>query len=195
MAEARSRLPKGRLSTHRLACCTAILLVGCAGASEPRVGEAPSTEVPFVVTQGAGRETADCPAAVTCSGGGNVRDVLCGEITDDEGRVWALPGPISDGATAVDVFNECTGDGHNPEYEAQLSTQVIDAEGTEITAYLFGGDQSSPRNSPRVIPPLERPSRRARLEALARRIFSGPHSCCGPGTACLCDGPVPAAVF
>jgi hypothetical protein len=112
--------------------------MGCTGEPEIRVDPGAGVEVPFVVTRGTGQVTPDCPPAVACSGGGNVREVLCGEITDDDGRVWALPGPVSDGAPAVDLFNECTGDGHNPEHESQLATKVIDTEGTEITAYLFG---------------------------------------------------------
>ena len=138
MIDPRFRSPVRAPSRRLLSCCSVLLLMGCSGSPEVYVDPGADAEVPFVVTRGTGQVRPDCPPAVPCSGGGNVREVLCGEITSEDGSVWALPGPVSEGAPAVDLFNECTGDGHNPDHESQLSTKVIDAEGTEITAALFG---------------------------------------------------------
>ena len=96
-----------------------------------------------IVTQGVAQTRGPCAVTVECRGGGNIREALCGEIIADDGSVWAVPSPITDGATPVDVFNECTGGGANPDYEADLETQIIDgtgdgAGGVEITAHLFG---------------------------------------------------------
>ena len=38
--------------------------------------------------------------------------------------------------TAVDVFNNCTGPGDNPDYASQLKTVVIDKDGVEITGFI-----------------------------------------------------------
>ena len=93
-----------------------------------------------IFTQGVAQERGPCAVTVECQGGGNIREALCGESTANDGSVWAVPSPITDGRTLVDVFNECTGGGANPDYEADLETQVInDADGgVEITAHLFG---------------------------------------------------------
>lgn len=114
-----------------------MVVAGCS-ASEPPPRPEAITPVSFTVTQGVGRQVGECPPALECTGGGNVREVLCGEISDDDGQVWALPGPVTDGSPAVDLFDQCRGEGHNAEYESQLQTQVIDADGQEVTAYLFG---------------------------------------------------------
>ncbi len=39
---------------------------------------------------------------------------------------------------ALDVFNECTGGGANPEYESELTPTILSEDGEEITAFLFG---------------------------------------------------------
>ena len=115
-----------------------VLAAACVGESRAPLEPPPATDVPFTVTQGVGVVKAACPVALDCTGGGNVRGVLCGEITDGEGHVWPLPAAVADGAPAVDLFDECTGDGHNAAYETQLKTQVIDPDGSEVTSYLFG---------------------------------------------------------
>lgn len=131
----------------RIASAVAIFacLVGCTRARAP--GELPVRLQPValgVVTQGVAQRSGPCAVTVECHGGGNIREALCGEITADDGSVWAVPSPITDGATPVDIFNECTGGGANPNYQAELETQVIndtdtDADrGVEITAHLFG---------------------------------------------------------
>lgn len=96
------------------------------------------TPSPLVVTQGVAPESGPCSVTVDCVGGGNIREALCGELTAEDGSVWALPAPISDREPAVDIFNECDGGGANPNYEMELITEILDEEGQDITAYLFG---------------------------------------------------------
>lgn len=120
---------------------------GEVAALRARFGVARDTEWPVHlespahwITQGVAQERGPCTVTLECRGGGNIREALCGESTADDGRVWAVPSPITDGQTLVDVYNECTGGGANPDYEAELETQIIDDSdgGVEITAHLFG---------------------------------------------------------
>ena len=91
-----------------------------------------------VVTRGTAQKMGPCTVTIDCPTGGNIREALCGEITADDGSLWQVPSSISDGSTPVDVFNECTVGGANAEYASELKTQIIDEDGDEITAYLFG---------------------------------------------------------
>ena len=122
----------------RILAVTALfaLLAGHTSTSAP--GERLQPVARGVVTQGVAERSGPCAVTIDCRGGGNIREALCGEIVADDGSVWAVPSPITDGATAVDVFNECSGGGANPGYEAELETQIIDDGGVEITAHLFG---------------------------------------------------------
>lgn len=61
----------------------------------------------------------------------------CGTITAPDGSEWELPAPITNGPVAVDIYNDCTGQGDNPNYSEQLETVVIDPDGVEITGYIF----------------------------------------------------------
>jgi hypothetical protein len=60
-----------------------------------------------------------------------------GTVRSSDGRSWTVPAPIHDGPVAVDLFNNCTGPGDNPAYASQLQTVVIDADGVEITGFIF----------------------------------------------------------
>ena len=71
-------------------------------------------------------------------GGSNFNASNVGFVTSADGQRIAVPGPVSDGPFAVDVFNDCTGPGDNPDYLSQLETVVIDEDGEEITAFIFG---------------------------------------------------------
>ena len=62
---------------------------------------------------------------------------LCGTITAPDGSKWELPAPVTDGPAAVDIYNDCTGQGDNPNYLEQVKTVVIDPDGVEITGYIF----------------------------------------------------------
>ena len=92
----------------------------------------------MIVTEGVAQKIGPCSVTIDCPVDGNVREALCGEITTADGSVWDVPGPITDGATLVDVYNECTLGGDNPDFESELSTIVVDDDGTELTAHLFG---------------------------------------------------------
>lgn len=79
---------------------------------------------------------AACPQPVNVQP--DVFPVLIGTITSDDGRQWTVPGPVNEeGRMAVDLFNNCTGTGDNPNYAAELETVVIEADGVEITGFIF----------------------------------------------------------
>ena len=63
---------------------------------------------------------------------------VMGDVTSSDGKRWMVPGPVEEGALAVDYFNDCTGGGLNPNWEKELKTVVIDPDGVEITAWIFG---------------------------------------------------------
>jgi hypothetical protein len=92
----------------------------------------------MVVTEGVAQKSGPCSVTIDCPVDGNVREALCGEITAADGSVWEVPGPITDAPALVDVYNECTVGGDNPDFESELSTIVVDEDGSEVTAYLFG---------------------------------------------------------
>ena len=58
-------------------------------------------------------------------------------MTSADGHRWTVPAPVEEGPLAVDLFNNCTGQGDNPDYARQLQTTVIDTDGVEITAWIF----------------------------------------------------------
>jgi hypothetical protein len=60
-----------------------------------------------------------------------------GTVASTDGKSWTVPATVHDGAFAVDVFNDCTGAGDNPDWEKQLQTVVIDRDGVDITGYIF----------------------------------------------------------
>jgi hypothetical protein len=60
-----------------------------------------------------------------------------GTVRSADGKDWIVPGPIQDGPFAVDLYNDCTGAGENADWQRQLETVVIDADGVEITGYIF----------------------------------------------------------
>lgn len=91
----------------------------------------------MVVTRGIAEERGACSVTIDCPVEGNVREALCGTITADDGSRWAVPGPVTDGATLVDVYNECAVGGDNPKFESELETMVLDADGDVVTATLF----------------------------------------------------------
>ena len=77
---------------------------------------------------------AACPQPVNVQP--DVFPVMVGTITSADGRKWAVPAPITEGPIAVDLFNNCTGKGDNPDWASQLKTVVIDEDGVEITGYI-----------------------------------------------------------
>lgn len=72
-------------------------------------------------------------------GGNNFNPGTVATARSEDGKVWTVPAPVDvGGASAGDLFNNCTGTGDNPNHLAQLQTVVIDPDGVEITAYIFG---------------------------------------------------------
>ena len=61
-----------------------------------------------------------------------------GMVIAEDGSEWIVPMEMSDGAGTVDIFNNCTSDGDNPDYLDELETVVIDEDGEVITAWIFG---------------------------------------------------------
>jgi hypothetical protein len=60
-----------------------------------------------------------------------------GTVRSADGKTWTVPGPVQEGALAVDLYNDCTGTGDNASWPQQLTTVVIDPDGVEITGYIF----------------------------------------------------------
>ena len=60
-----------------------------------------------------------------------------GTVTSSDGKTWTVPGPVQEGSLAVDLYNDCTGTGDNPDWAEQLTTVVIDRDGVDITGYIF----------------------------------------------------------
>jgi hypothetical protein len=58
-------------------------------------------------------------------------------VVSSDGKRWTVPGEVKEGPFAVDVFNDCTGPGANPDWEKQLQTIVIDPDGVDITGVVF----------------------------------------------------------
>ena len=75
-----------------------------------------------------------------CSTGVNVRPGVfptsVGVVRSEDGKQWTVPAPVSEGPMAVDVYNDCTGPGDNPNYASQLKTVVVDEDGVEITGFI-----------------------------------------------------------
>ena len=117
------------------------------GAENPASAVADSGDVadPGVVTAGFASDLTP-GAAPGCTsglvqvaqGGNNYNAADVGFVTSADGQRIAVPGPVHDGPMAVDIFNNCTGPGDNPDYLSQLETVVIDEDGVEITGFIFG---------------------------------------------------------
>jgi hypothetical protein len=60
-----------------------------------------------------------------------------GSVTSSDGKTWTVPAVVHEGAFAVDLYNDCTGPGANPDWEKQLQTVVIDPDGVDITGFIF----------------------------------------------------------
>ena len=67
----------------------------------------------------------------------DVFPIRTGEVTSADGKTWTVPAAINEGAFAVDVYNDCTGAGENPDWQKQLQTTVIDPDGVDITGFIF----------------------------------------------------------
>lgn len=61
-----------------------------------------------------------------------------GLVVAEDGSEWIVPMEVNEGRGSVDIFNDCTGSGDNPNYLDDLETVVIDPDGDVITATIFG---------------------------------------------------------
>jgi hypothetical protein len=66
----------------------------------------------------------------------DVFPIMIGVVQSEDGKRWTVPAPVHDGPVAVDLYNNCTGPGDNPNYLSQLKTFVVDPDGVEITGYI-----------------------------------------------------------
>ena len=93
-----------------------------------------------IVTQGLATETFSCGNLATACTGSARRfiEARCGIVTTPDGTRLQVPVVPADGPDPTDLYNSCTGPGHNPAPLDDLETVVIDSDGEEVTGYLFG---------------------------------------------------------
>ena len=65
-------------------------------------------------------------------------EARCGIVVASDGTRLQVPTVPAAGPDPADLYNDCTGTGHNPAHLEDLETVVIDADGEEVTGYLFG---------------------------------------------------------
>lgn len=125
----------------RLPLILALMSVGFSGSFATAQGfeQAPNTYNGIAaVSEGIGRSIGNRGLTSGCQTG--VRFVLgaSGSIRADDGSTRIVPMDVNEGPGAVDMYNDCTGAGDNPDYLDELQTVVIDEDGELITALLFG---------------------------------------------------------
>lgn len=112
--------------------CAAVLLVPLLSAQDRPDGG--------VITQGLAEETFSCGALPQrCSGPARrFMEARCGIVTAADGSRLQVPAVPAEGPDPTDLYNDCSGEGHNASHLDELETVVIDPDGEEITGYLFG---------------------------------------------------------
>ena len=93
-----------------------------------------------VLSQGLAQETFSCGALPKrCSGPARrFMEARCGIVSAADGSRLQVPAVPAEGPDSTDLYNDCTGEGHNAAHLDELKTVVIDPDGEEITGYLFG---------------------------------------------------------
>ncbi len=93
-----------------------------------------------IVTRGLAVETFSCGNLPTTCAGTARRfiEAQCGIVVAPDGTRLQVPAVPAAGPDPADLYNDCTGSGHNPAHLEDLDTVVIDAGGEEVTGYLFG---------------------------------------------------------
>ncbi len=93
-----------------------------------------------IVTQGIADETFSCGnLPQTCSGPARrFMEARCGFVKDASGNKVQVPAVPAEGPDPTDLYNDCQGQGDNPDHLQQLKTVVIDEDGAEVTGYVFG---------------------------------------------------------
>lgn len=93
-----------------------------------------------VVTQGLASEAFSCgDLARSCSGSARrFMEARCGLVAAPDGTRRQVPAVPASGPDPTDLYNDCSGQGHNPSHLEDLETVVIDPDGEEVTGYVFG---------------------------------------------------------
>ncbi len=93
-----------------------------------------------ILTKGLAVETFSCgDLARTCSGTARrFIEARCGTVVAEDGTRLQVPAVPADGPNPTDLYNDCAGPGHNPTHLEDLETVVIDANGEDVTGYVFG---------------------------------------------------------
>lgn len=93
-----------------------------------------------LVTQGLAAESYSCGnLAKACAGTARrFIEARCGIVVAPDGTRVQVPAVPAGGPDPTDLYNDCSGSGHNPNYLEDLDTVVIDSDGEEVTGYLFG---------------------------------------------------------
>ena len=130
----------GRFGQVAACVCAAAVLSACGDGDAPDSTVPPTPPPGAVFSQGIAAETFSCGnLARQCSGStGRFIEARCGFVQADDGRLLQVPTVPAEGPDPTDLYNSCSGDGDNPDYLEELQTVVVDADGEEITGYLFG---------------------------------------------------------
>ena len=118
------------MSMRLFASALALMLAGAVSvAQRPSQGTVTTGEVPGT----------NCGIVTRCTSGlaVNFNQQICGTVVAPDRSRWPVPSAVHEGLPAVDIYNDCTGPGDNPNYLSQLRTVVIDADGVDITGYIF----------------------------------------------------------
>lgn len=93
-----------------------------------------------VLSRGLASETFSCgDLARECSGPARrFMEARCGTVVAADGSRVQVPTVPAEGPDPTDLFNDCGGRGHNPAHLEELETVAIDADGEEVTGYVFG---------------------------------------------------------
>ena len=93
-----------------------------------------------LLSQGLASETFSCGnLARSCSGPARrFIEAKCGFVVADDGTRIQVPTVPAEGPDPTDLYNDCSGPGHNPTHLEDLDLVTIDPDGDEITGYVFG---------------------------------------------------------
>lgn len=90
------------------------------------------------VSIGMGERIGNFSLTSECPTGTRFVEGATGKVTALDGSEWIVPMEVNQGVGAIDMYNNCSGPGDNPNYMEQLETVVIDEDGDTITAHIFG---------------------------------------------------------
>jgi hypothetical protein len=89
------------------------------------------------ISVGQGERIGNFSLTTECASGVRFVEGATGKVLATDGSEWIVPMTVNQGPGAVDMYNNCTGTGDNPNYLDQLETVVIDKDGEVITAHIF----------------------------------------------------------